>query len=254
MQPYEKYDAVLARYAEWLLTLREKGVLVADGHGSVERHLGLVRQKQPDYRVSRDGIHPDASGHFAIARALMRTLGFPEEVDAVEIDAVASKVVRGKVSDLHIPDSVIQFTWESRLPMPKDPAWHPSLGEVEQLADRVNRHRLHVNGIKGEKFQLFESEKLLGTVTREQLQVGVDMTGFPDLSTNQRAASLWKEIETRQRILGLAWLTDVGHQRPDTPKGIPLADAQARAATMESAIVAGAAPVKLRLRIVPLAK
>ena len=45
------------------------------------------------------------------------------------------------------------------------------------------------------------------------------------MSTNKRTAELWDLVQKRQRILGLAWLTDVGHKCPGTRKGIPLSDA-----------------------------
>ncbi|WP_020469070.1 SGNH/GDSL hydrolase family protein [Zavarzinella formosa] len=49
-------------------------------------------------------------------------------------------------------------------------------------------------------------------------------------------AKLWKLIEQRQQMLGLAWLTDVGHKRPDTPKGIPLEEATKKAVELEKEI------------------
>ena len=48
--------------------------------------------------------------------------------------------------------------------------------------------------------------------------------------------ALLKLIEERQRLLGLAWLTDVGHKRPDTPKGIPLDEALTKAARLDKQI------------------
>jgi len=134
VKPFEHYDRdVLTKYSEWLLTWGKKGYPVADAHAAVAAHLEQTRKANPDYRVSGDGIHPDANGHDVIFRELLKTLG-------------------------------------------GDPEW------------------------------------------------------------TKPAAPVMKKIEDRQRLLGLAWLTDVGHKRPDTPKGVPLAEAQAKAAAMEKEI------------------
>ena len=101
---------------------------------------------------------------------------------------------------------------------------------------------------------MFEGDKKLGEVGREELAAGVDLTRFADLSTNERAAEIGKLTAERDAMLGLAWLTDVGHKRPDTPKGIPLADAQKQAAELETKIRKLAEPQKIALRLVPVEK
>ena len=80
------------------------------------------------------------------------------------------------------------------------------------------------------------------------------MTRFKDLSTNACAAGVGKLTVERDQLLGLAWLTDVGHKRPDTPKGIPLAEAQKQAAELEAKIRKLAEPAKITLRLVPTDK
>jgi thiamine biosynthesis lipoprotein len=254
MRPFADYDSVLARYSEWLMSLRQQGILVADAHHAVHRQLHEIRGSDPNYVVSRDAIHPDGNGHWAIARALMRVLGCPEDVDLAEVDAATLKATRGNVTDLKTGAGAILFQWQTRLPMPADPNWHKRLADVEQLADRTNRHRLYVNGLKGERFELFEGVTRLDDFSREQFHVGIDLTAFPALVTNLRAAEIGKLVDEKQRLLGLAWLTDVGHQRPDTPKGIALDEAQKRAATIEAKVRELAAPVTLHLRVVPIAR
>ena len=68
-------------------------------------------------------------------------------------------------------------------------------------------------------YELYEGDALLATFTPKQLADGIDLTNVKELSTNKRATALLKLGEERQRRLGLAWLTDVGHKRPDTPRG-----------------------------------
>lgn len=148
MRPYEKYDDVLGRYSEWLLTLRKQGVLVADPHTAINRHLAETRKTTAGYRVSGDGIHPNEVGHRIIAEELLRTLHAPEPI---KLDT---------------------------------------------------------------------------------------------LSSEPRYREFWKLLKERERLLGLAWLTHVGHKRPDTPKGIPLAEAQKKAAALEQQIRELAAAAK----------
>ncbi len=254
IHPYEGYDDVLKRYSDWLLTLRDKGVMVVDAHAAVSRRLEEVRKSDPKYRLSGDGVHVDGAGHWLIAQAILQAWNAPADVDAAVIDAKTSKATAGDVSDLSTDGGAIRFAWRTRLPMPADPAWNDRVAEVEKIADRINRHRLTVLNLEREKYQLWEGDKKLAEVGREELAAGLDMTRFADLSTNVRAAELGKLAAERSHLLGLAWLTDVGHKRPDTPKGIPLQDAQKQAADLETKIRTLAEPRPITMRLVPAEK
>ena len=56
------------------------------------------------------------------------------------------------------------------------------------------------------------------------------------LSDTELADELLKLVRQRQEILRDAWLTATGHKRPGINKGLPLAEARRRAATMEKEI------------------
>ena len=255
MRPYEGYDDVLQRYSDWLLTLRDKNLIVVDAHEAVSSHVAEVRKTDPKYRLSGDGVHVDGAGHWLIAQAILQAWDAPADVDTAVINAASAKQPAGEVSNLSVhEDGALGFTWRTRLPMPADPAWNDRVAETEKIADRLNRQRLTVKDAPREKYELYEGDKKLGEVGRDQLAAGLDMTRFKDLSTNVRAAKLGKLASERSHLLGLAWLTDVGHKRPDTPKGIPLEDAQKQAAEMEKEIRKLAEPQKIMLRLVPLEK
>jgi len=53
------------------------------------------------------------------------------------------------------------------------------------------------------------------------------------LSVHPRGQEIMKLIQQEQRMLKDAWLTDTGHKRPGMNKGLPLAEAQARAKELE---------------------
>jgi lysophospholipase L1-like esterase len=247
--PYEGYDDVLAKYGEWLLAQRAKGWAVADIHGPMARHLADRRKAKPDFILAGDGVHANATGHLLMAEAVLGAWETPADVDAAVIDAAAGKVVEGKVTGLASDAGVLRFSWLTRRPMPADPAWDAESLALERFADRFNRHRLVVRGAPAARYQLCEGEKVLGTVTREQLAAGVNLLQFPDLSTNRGGPELLKLIRKRGRILCDAYLSDIGHQRPGMSKGLPVEAATKQAAELDAQVRQLAAPVTLSLRL-----
>ena len=57
-------------------------------------------------------------------------------------------------------------------------------------------------------------------------------------SSVQPNPQLLRRITQRQRLMHAAWLTQVGHQRPDTPRGLPLEEAKAKAVELDQQITA----------------
>src|SRR4029077_11260206 len=51
LQPFEGYNEVLDRYAEWLLALREKGWQVVDLHGPMKSFLAEQRKNNPQFTL-----------------------------------------------------------------------------------------------------------------------------------------------------------------------------------------------------------
>jgi len=251
LKPYEEYDGVLGRFSEWLLTLRDKGYMVVDAHTAINKHLETVHADDPKYRLTGDGIHPGGTGHWFVTQQILQAWKAPKDVDLVEINAETGKTIRGEVSDLKIGRDDIRFTWLSKVPMPYDPSWDAKLAEREGIAEHLNRYRFKIAGMAGDRFELLEGKETLGRddFSRKQLADGLDLLTLKDLSTNRRSAELWKLVAERQRLLGLAWLTDVGHKRPDTPKGIPLEEAQKKAAELEKQIRKLATPEKISLTL-----
>jgi lysophospholipase L1-like esterase len=250
LKPYSEYDdEVLKRYSDWLVTFRDKGYLVVDAHSALRSHLVRMRKIDPAYSVSGDGIHPDASGHYVIFRELAKTLGC--QLDGVEarIDASAGKSGSPDVSQVKVGLGRLEFTWKAPVSFPRDAAWHHRLAEIEAIAGGVGNFRLAVAGLPEGKHSLYEGERLIGSATADEWKKGVDLTKWVELSTNKRTAELWDLVQKKQRILGLAWLTDVGHNRPDTRKGIPLPDALKYGAEIDGKVseLLKAPPLNLRI-------
>jgi lysophospholipase L1-like esterase len=256
LKPYGGYDDTLDKYARWLVTLKDQSLVmaVADAHGVTRRFLTDVRKEEPGFFLAGDGIHPNPTGHALIASQVLEALGAPDEADLAEIDVKMRRALTGIVKDVKVTDREIAFEWTSKLPWPFDPRWDARLPKLEKLKERFNRHELIVARAASPRYALFEGNKKVGETTRAEVRLGLDMIRFPELSTNARSAALWQLVQKRQQLLGLAWLTDVGHKRPDTPKGLPLAEAQKQASGLEEQIRALALPRPLALRLVGLEK
>lgn len=252
LKPYEKYDDVLDRYSGWLITLRDKGFMVVDAHAAIRQFLAEVRVKEPGFFLSGDGIHPNPTGHALVASRILQAFNAPDEVEMAEIDTKMKRGINGQVKDVTVAENEIRFTWTSKLPLPLDPRWHSRFIELEKWKEHLNRHELILSRGAHARYVLFEGDKKLGEVARDEIKIGLDMTRFLDLSTNRRSRELWKLVEARQKLLGLAWLSDVGHKRPDTPMGLPLEEAKKQAALLETQIRELAQPVALRLKLVGL--
>jgi lysophospholipase L1-like esterase len=83
-QPFEGYNQVLDRYSEWLLGQRAQGWEIVDIHAPINQFLTDKRQRDPAFTLARDGVHPDTTGHWLIARTLLGYFGAPEEIGSLE--------------------------------------------------------------------------------------------------------------------------------------------------------------------------
>ncbi len=75
------YNGVLGRYADWLLTLRDIGKWeVLDVHYPMEKYLQAHRAVDAQFNLdgfalSQDGVHPNETGHWIMAREILSYLG-----------------------------------------------------------------------------------------------------------------------------------------------------------------------------------
>ncbi len=70
------YANVLDIYSDWLVSLRyTENWQVIDIHWPMRRELEENRSVNPEFAFAKDGIHPDESGHFLMAKILLTGLG-----------------------------------------------------------------------------------------------------------------------------------------------------------------------------------
>ncbi len=75
--PYKGYDDVLENFGKWVLESNLEGVdLAIDIHTPMEAAIEALRKAAPEYS-SGDGIHPNAAGHFVMARTILEALDAP---------------------------------------------------------------------------------------------------------------------------------------------------------------------------------
>ncbi|MEJ8307159.1 GDSL-type esterase/lipase family protein [Saccharibacillus sacchari] len=71
-EPYERYDDVLERYADWLLQYgREQGVKTVDIRRPLLEWIVSKREADRKFRYG-DGVHPQREGHAVIAHTILR--------------------------------------------------------------------------------------------------------------------------------------------------------------------------------------
>ena len=81
------YDKVLEKYGDWLLSMgKEEKWKVVDIHGPMKKFLTEKRRWDPTYTFSADGIHPDATGHWLMAKQILLFLGEEKMAGAAGIN------------------------------------------------------------------------------------------------------------------------------------------------------------------------
>ena len=257
LRPYERYDEeVLTRYSQWLLTWRQKKYTVIDAHAALLKHITAMRKDDPAYRISGDGIHPSPNGHLVIALEILKEWHAPPSVMDIAIDVTMNPPTRSDVKITLAKRNALAFTCVLPRPMPADPTWTARARALEKF-DEKNRYALKVDGMKGflsmRAGDAQENEPQV-TIRADELAKGVDFVKLLKIAADAKSAEAWKRIDEKNRMLGLAWLTHVGHKRPDTPKGMPLAEARKKAAVLDAEIRKLCAPMEISIAIGPTGK
>lgn len=255
VRPYENYDAeVLTKYSDWLLTLRKEKYIVVDAHAAVLKHIDAMRKNDPNYRVSGDGIHPDANGHLVIALEILKEWNAPSFVKEIVIDMKKEPMTESAVKINSYRSNGLSFSFSLPLPMPLDPGLNPKTRELEKVDERVNRYLLKVAGLRGILSIRGGKGGVQESTNADLIGKGLDLADVLKLNTADNTAKVWKAIAEKNRIMGLAWLTHVGHKRPDTPKGIDLEEAKKKAKAFDAEIRDLCKPAEIRLNVGPLGK
>lgn len=254
MKPHQDYDEVLARYSEWLREMKKPaGVQVVDVHREVSDALAHYRGfSDKTFLLSRDGIHPGPMGHMLAAGALGRSLHLFEPEAAAEMNGREGKVLSGPIKPLVNSADEVRFSWPVGMALPCDPGWKFTVKNNATVKALSLGPVVRITGLPWKKAKLMEGGVLLGVVEADKEGTfSIAPYAFDKFSRRAESVAFFKAVQERQKLLGLAWLTDVGHKRPDTPKGIALKEAQKQAEKLEETARELARPRMVELRLLP---
>ncbi len=254
-KPYEGYNGVLDQYSLWLLDQRASGWTVIDAHSPMVNYIAERRRKDAKFVLANDGVHLNDTGHWLIAQAILHGLKVTITDSSAIMDLSAGKAgAKGDIRDIQKQEGGFRFTWRTRPPLPMagsrleatfrtTTTSFPPQGEI---------HNLIALRPAASSYRLFENDEVLGTVSREDLEKGVDTRQFSRLTSTQRGLEILKLIHSRNHILSDAWLTAVGHARPGMSKGLPVDEASAQATKLDQQIKELSQSVDLHLRLEPV--
>lgn len=160
--PYQGYNKTLDQFSDWLVGQRKAGWQVADLHSGMNQWLADQRERDANFNYTKDGVHPDGNGHWAMAKQILLYLGAAD----VENDKSPAAMV----------------------------------------------------------------------------------------AANPHGAEILKLVHEQEQLLRDAWLTFTGHTRPGVKAGLPLPEAQAKAAELDKRILELTSPpdrVKAELQMFP---
>ncbi len=88
-------QAVLGRYAQWLLARRADGWKVIDLHGPMTAEMKSRRAEDPQFTFQGDGVHPNREGHWFGARVMIRALGGDQSAQAGDAGEMMKRFTGG---------------------------------------------------------------------------------------------------------------------------------------------------------------
>jgi lysophospholipase L1-like esterase/pimeloyl-ACP methyl ester carboxylesterase len=94
-RPAATYNEVLDRYSDWLLAQRAAGWEVVDVHGPMNHWLAEQRKHDTSFVFARDGVHPDAAGHWVMAKQILLHLGVGDVAGADRAADMLARSPRG---------------------------------------------------------------------------------------------------------------------------------------------------------------
>lgn len=125
-----------------------------------------------------DGVHLNDLGQIAMGYAILKGLGAPADVSAVEIDAARMAVSRAEgctVNDLKADANRIEFTrLDEGLPLNAETFFALHFRFVP-IPDQLNRYILAVTGLPEGKYTVFADDRKLSTWTAAQLAKGINI-------------------------------------------------------------------------------
>ncbi len=131
------YANVLDIYSDWLVSLRySSNWKVIDIHWPMKKYLEDQRLADSTYRLAKDGIHPNETGHFIMAKQILISLGEKELTNAKNMNAALATCQNG--------DSILKLV-EKRQEIMKDASLtytgHQRPGMIKGLSMKIAQQK-----------------------------------------------------------------------------------------------------------------
>lgn len=209
------YNETLSRMADGVAALaRERQIPVIDLFQPMLDVQRRAKQRDREFTMIPDTIHPDPVGHLVMAYLAMRRIEAPREVGELEVDGTAV-TARGVTIEHEIRgDGVVEFD----LALPFLPFYVPAEArpalELVPLQDELNRFRLRGAPAAGEQTLLLSVEgRVAGVFTADELAAGVDLALLDKTPWARAGRVLWEAAQFRWQKHFEAWRR-MGLQRP----------------------------------------
>jgi len=209
------YNGVLALYGAWLREVAQvRGLGFVDMYAPLNQLTLVARQKDPNFTLIKDAVHPDAPGQVIMASAILSDLCARSSVSSITIQEVAGKLAataaNGKLSDFSATDDAIRFTFLANalpwvLPEEAMPGYH-----MIHAGHRYGIEAFSAKNLKPGKYELKIDGQSVGTWTDAQLAFRVELEAnakTPQYQQALRVAMLNKERNDQAvRPLRNLWL------------------------------------------------
>ncbi|MDX1964491.1 MAG: SGNH/GDSL hydrolase family protein [Pirellulales bacterium] len=257
--PYRDYDQVLQGYSTWLQNRARPDLPVVDLHQSLTRAWREARQKKATVNLAGDGIHFDSAGHWLVAENVLETLRIVPLTTRVEYDASRREVAQPDnapratmPADLDIQHTgpALRILYTAHPPFPQETTWSKELVPVARAA-RWNAQIIKITGLEPGKYNLCWNEQILSMVTHEELAAGINLDTYLDTPRQQTARELLKICRQSSELQKLAWLSEVGHQRPGIAAGLSLSEMREKCQSLTVEMNKLCQPGKIDLLIQP---
>jgi lysophospholipase L1-like esterase len=184
---FHGYNQAMLKFRDFVKTLGGKqDILAVDLNSPLAEATQIGRRQDPRFTLVPDGIHPNEAGHAIIAAALLKAWHASAAPTEITLD----------------PAAPVSATTPLPWPLPAKAA--PAFA-VSPLPDALNVFQAQASGLTSAAYDLLVDGKRVGTVTRQALMAGVDLTHLPTWPENQQAAQVREIVQGRLDTWRALW-------------------------------------------------
>jgi lysophospholipase L1-like esterase len=90
------YSETLDQYSTWLIDQeKESGWKIIDIHFPMKAYLEAQRKVEPEFYLAKDGVHPNSTGHWLMAKPILEFLGLGEMASKTTFEELISTYQNG---------------------------------------------------------------------------------------------------------------------------------------------------------------